>query len=81
MSTKKIELLQPHEHAGREYPAGCELTLPVDAADWLIALKVAKPAGASSGSTRVVNPVDAQMVTDSPGKSLPTQTDPTKETA
>lgn len=45
MSTKTIELTAPHEHAGRDYPAGSELTLPADSADWLIALKKAKPAG------------------------------------
>lgn len=50
MSTKTIELIEPHEHAGRNYPVGSELTLDADAADWLIALKVAKPA--ASHSTR-----------------------------
>ncbi|KVW99514.1 DUF7210 family protein [Thiobacillus denitrificans] len=45
MSTKTIELIEPHEHAGRDYPAGSELTLDTDSADWLIALKKAKPAG------------------------------------
>lgn len=42
--TKTIELLKPHEHGGREYPAGATLTLPADAADWLVSLKTAKPA-------------------------------------
>lgn len=34
---KKIKLLKPHEHAGREYPTGAILSIPADAADWLIA--------------------------------------------
>lgn len=41
---KKVELLQPHTHAGRDYPPGSELTLDDDAAAWLIALRVAQPA-------------------------------------
>ena len=45
MSTKTIELIDPHEHAGRDYPPGTELVLDTDSADWLIALKKAKPAG------------------------------------
>jgi len=43
MSKKTIELIDPHEHAGRDYPPGSELTLDTDSADWLIALKKAKP--------------------------------------
>lgn len=42
MSTKTIELIDPHEHAGRDYPPGTELVLDTDSADWLIALKKAK---------------------------------------
>lgn len=41
---KKIILLQPHTHAGREYPAGAELELDADSAAWLISLNVAKAA-------------------------------------
>lgn len=41
---KTIQLLAPHEHAGREYPAGAKLTLPADSADWLVALGKATPA-------------------------------------
>lgn len=48
MSTKTIELTAPHEHAGRDYPAGSELTLDTDSADWLIALKKAKPVGTTT---------------------------------
>lgn len=43
--TKSIKLLKPHEHAGREYPPGAELTLPIADADWLVALKSAEPIG------------------------------------
>lgn len=42
-TTKTIELLRAHEHGGREYPPGAELTLPADAADWLVGIKAAKP--------------------------------------
>lgn len=38
MATKNIILDAPHEHAGRDYPAGAALTLDADSADWLIAL-------------------------------------------
>lgn len=41
-STKTIELVKLHEHAGRVYPSGSELTLPKSKADWLIGTKVAK---------------------------------------
>lgn len=37
----KIELLKPHEHAGRNYPAGSVLDLPKDAAEWLVAINAA----------------------------------------
>ena len=39
-----ITLLQPHRHAGRDYPAGSTLTLPARKADWLIAIGVARSA-------------------------------------
>lgn len=35
---KTIKLLKSHEHAGRQYSEGDEITLPVDAADWLVAI-------------------------------------------
>jgi hypothetical protein len=43
---EEIELLAPHEHAGREYPAGARLNLALhkldaDAAVWLIGIKAA----------------------------------------
>lgn len=43
---EEIELLKPHEHAGREYPVGARLNLAlhdldVDSAAWLIGIKVA----------------------------------------
>ncbi len=40
----KIELLKPHTHAGRDYPAGSVIELDRDAAEWLIAIGSAKPA-------------------------------------
>lgn len=39
-----IELLKPHTHAGRDYPAGSKLELSQADAEWLIALETAKPA-------------------------------------
>lgn len=63
MSTKTIELIEPHEHAGREYPPGCELTLDTDSADWLIALKKAKPAG--KHSTRAADAAQSESKPES----------------
>lgn len=40
----RVELIQPHEHAGRTYPPGSMLELPDDSAEWLIAIDAAKPA-------------------------------------
>lgn len=44
---EEIELLAPHEHAGRAYPAGTRLNLAlhaldVDSAAWLIGIGKAK---------------------------------------
>lgn len=39
----RIRLLAPHDHAGRTYPAGAELTLSAKRAQWLIDLKRAEP--------------------------------------
>lgn len=47
-TTKKVELLKQHEHLGRKYPAGSELTLPEGKANWLIGIKAAKEVGAVS---------------------------------
>ena len=41
---KTIELIDEHEHAGRTYPPGSELSVAAEDADWLIGLKKAKPA-------------------------------------
>lgn len=43
---EEIELVEPHEHAGREYPVGARLNLALhgldhDSAVWLIGLKKA----------------------------------------
>lgn len=38
----KIELLKPHNHAGREYSAGEVLEIDKDAAEWLISVGSAK---------------------------------------
>ena len=45
--TKQIELIKPHRHAGRDYPPGALLSLPVAKADWLIGSGVAKAAAAA----------------------------------
>jgi len=42
----RIKLKKPHTHAGRKYPAGAELDLPVIKAEWLKALGVAEEAPA-----------------------------------
>lgn len=44
---ERIELLKPHTHAGREYPAGAildlaQLGVAPDSAAWLIGIGVAK---------------------------------------
>lgn len=49
---KRIELLEPHEHAGREYPTGTVLTLSDADADWLMALEKAALAPAADESTQ-----------------------------
>lgn len=38
---KAVHLLQPHRHAGRDYPKGATLELPESKAQWLIGLGVA----------------------------------------
>lgn len=54
----RIELTQPHEHAGRNYPAGSVIDLPDDAAEWMIAIGNAvkqvrsEESGARSKNTR-----------------------------
>lgn len=45
--TKQIELIKPHRHAGRDYPPGALLSLPVAKADWLIGIGSAKAAPAT----------------------------------
>lgn len=60
---EEIELLEPHEHAGREYPAGARLNLALhrldhDSAAWLIGIekavqvepKAAAPAAQKEGA-------------------------------
>ena len=42
--TKQIELIKPHRHAGRDYPPGALLSLPVAKADWLIGVGSARDA-------------------------------------
>lgn len=51
---KHIELIKPHRHAGRDYPAGATLSLPAHKADWLIGLGRARdvsPAPAPASAT------------------------------
>lgn len=40
-----IRLLKPHTHASRQYPAGAEIQLRDDKAQWLVGLKVAERVG------------------------------------
>lgn len=41
---KRINLLKPHTHAGRKYPAGAKLAMEEHKAEWLIGLGVAEEA-------------------------------------
>lgn len=41
---KTIHLVKPHRHAGRNYPAGAQITLAAHKADWLIGVGTAKAA-------------------------------------
>ena len=40
----RINLLKPHTHAGRKYPAGAKLDMEEHKAEWLIGLGVAEEA-------------------------------------
>ncbi|MFA7269836.1 MAG: hypothetical protein WC073_10870 [Sterolibacterium sp.] len=58
----KIELILPHEHAGRNYPAGSVLDLPTDAAEWLIAIKAAnshQPSAVSKKRGEAAQPTES----------------------
>lgn len=58
----KIELTQPHEHAGRNYPAGSVIDLPKDAAEWLIAINAAashQPSAVSKKRGEAVQPTES----------------------
>lgn len=50
MQTTTIHLLRPHRHAGRDYPAGAQLTLPAHKAAWLMGLGVAQSAPTASAA-------------------------------
>lgn len=54
MQTTTIQLLRPHRHAGHDYPAGAQLTLPAHKASWLVGLGVAQaaPAAAPEGNPK-----------------------------
>ena len=39
---KRVNLLKPHRHAGRDYQPGQFLELPEDKADWLVSVGTAK---------------------------------------
>lgn len=57
MTTTRIELLQPHRHAGRDYPAGAKLSIADRKASWLIGIGVAKEAPAvAPASTPATTP-------------------------
>lgn len=47
-----IKLLKPHTHASRTYPAGAELELRDDKAQWLIAKGIAAKAAAAVATTK-----------------------------
>ncbi len=49
---EEIELLKPHRHDGRDYPAGSTLRLPTGKAQWLIGLKVARQPGAAQADAK-----------------------------
>lgn len=36
MTTKKVTLIKPHTHAGKDYPAGAELAVDEPTAHWLV---------------------------------------------
>lgn len=58
----RIELTQPHEHAGRNYPAGSVIDLPKDAAEWLIAINAAvshQPSAVSKKRGEAAQPTES----------------------
>ena len=57
---KRINLLKPHTHAGRKYPAGAKLSLEEHKAEWLIGLGVAEE---SAEPTAEAVPATAQPKT------------------
>jgi len=50
---KRIELIEPHEHDGRVYPPTTEIVVNDADADWLIALKKAKPVTVSVAASKI----------------------------
>lgn len=54
----RIELITPHTHAGRQYPAGATLDLPDHKAEWLIAVGTAKAADVAPAAA---TPTGAKM--------------------
>lgn len=57
----RIELITPHTHAGRQYPAGATLDLPGHKAEWLIAVGTAKAAEAAEAAPAAATPTGAKM--------------------
>ena len=49
---KRVNLLKPHRHAGRDYQPGQSLELPEDKAEWLVALGVASAEPAPSTAAK-----------------------------
>ena len=47
----RIKLTQAHRHAGRDYPAGAELELREDKAQWLMGLGRAQAVPAATDNT------------------------------
>ena len=63
MQPTKIELIRPHRHAGRDYPAGAILSLPAHKASWLVGLGVARdvsPAPAAAAEPASVTPTSVK---------------------
>lgn len=52
--TKRIELIKPHRHAGRDYKPGATLELPAAKADWLIGAGSAKDAPAAPAPAKPI---------------------------
>lgn len=48
----RVNLIKPHRHRGRDYPAGAALTLPDHKAQWLIDIGTAAPSKDATESSK-----------------------------